>query len=362
IGVDNVVALLAFALIFALGVLGNSVVIAVLARRRPGAPRGTTNIFILNLSVADLSYLLFCVPFQATVYVLPTWVLGAFLCKFTHYFFTVSMLVSIFTLSAMSVDRYVAIVHSRRCSGVRVARHAVRAIAVIWALSLAMAAPVAHHQNIIRREENATYCWELWPSARDRKIYVVCTFVFGYLLPLLLICFCYASVLNHLHKKLKNMSKKSEASKKKLKKRVCCMNTAVDVLFSSPQALVCVYVLYCILIYEYVCVFPQTAQTVLVVVVVFCLSWLPHHIVHLWVEFGSFPLNQASFMFRVIAHCLAYSNSSVNPIIYAFLSENFRKAYKQVFKCQSNGGSPSNDVKGVRSKAETPPITNCTSL
>ncbi|XP_017350576.1 galanin receptor type 1 isoform X2 [Ictalurus punctatus] len=212
---DNVVALLAFALIFALGVLGNSVVIAVLARRRPGAPRGTTNIFILNLSVADLSYLLFCVPFQATVYVLPTWVLGAFLCKFTHYFFTVSMLVSIFTLSAMSVDRYVAIVHSRRCSGVRVARHAVRAIAVIWALSLAMAAPVAHYQNIIKPKENDTYCWELWPSARDRKIYVVCTFVFGYVLPLLLISFCYASVLNHLHKKLKNMSKKSEASKRK---------------------------------------------------------------------------------------------------------------------------------------------------
>lgn len=111
-----------------------------------------------------------------------------------------------------------------------------------------------------------------------------------------------------------------------------------------------------------ICIFPQTAQTVLVVVVVFCLSWLPHHIVHLWVEFGSFPLNQASFMFRVIAHCLAYSNSSVNPIIYAFLSENFRKAYKQVFKCQSNRGSPSNEVKGVRSKAETPPITNCTSV
>ncbi|KAI5626420.1 galanin receptor type 1, partial [Silurus asotus] len=363
IGVDNVVALLAFALIFALGVLGNSVVIAVLARRRPGAPRGTTNIFILNLSVADLSYLLFCVPFQATVYVLPTWVLGAFLCKFTHYFFTVSMLVSIFTLSAMSVDRYVAIVHSRRCSGVRVARHAVRAIAVIWALSLAMAAPVAHHQNIIRREENATYCWELWPSARDRKIYVVCTFVFGYLLPLLLICFCYASVLNHLHKKLKNMSKKSEASKKKVSVSILFSRVTI---WSTSQAHSKGRSLFPIeqnqSVYQERYTSNTVAQTVLVVVVVFCLSWLPHHIVHLWVEFGSFPLNQASFMFRVIAHCLAYSNSSVNPIIYAFLSENFRKAYKQVFKCQSNGGSPSNDVKGVRSKAETPPITNCTSL
>lgn len=107
---------------------------------------------------------------------------------------------------------------------------------------------------------------------------------------------------------------------------------------------------------------PQTAQTVLVVVVVFCLSWLPHHVVHLWVEFGSFPLNQASFLFRVVAHCLAYSNSSVNPIIYGFLSENFRKAYKQVFRCQVASESPLNDIKEIRSKVDTPPSTNCTSV
>lgn len=107
----------------------------------------------------------------------------------------------------------------------------------------------------------------------------------------------------------------------------------------------------------------QTAQTVLVVVVVFCLSWLPHHVVHLWVEFGTFPLNQASFVLRVAAHCLAYSNSSVNPVIYAFLSENFRKAYKQVFKCQiGSSDSPLNDIKEMRSKVDTPPSTNCTEV
>lgn len=107
----------------------------------------------------------------------------------------------------------------------------------------------------------------------------------------------------------------------------------------------------------------QTAQTVLVVVVVFCLSWLPHHVVHLWAEFGTFPLNQASFVLRVAAHCLAYSNSSVNPVIYAFLSENFRKAYKQVFKCQTGASnSPLNDIKEIRSKADTAPSTNCTNV
>ncbi|KAJ3609687.1 hypothetical protein NHX12_024199 [Muraenolepis orangiensis] len=291
IGVDNLVSLLVFGLVFVLGVMGNSAVITVLlSRSEPGRPRGgTTNVFILNLSVADLSYLLFCVPFQATIYMLPTWVLGAFLCKFTHYFFTVSMLVSVFTLSAMSVDRYVAIVHARRSPAIRVARHAALGVLVIWVLSLGMAVPVAHYQRIVESGENDTYCWEVWPD-RHKKVYVVCTFVLGYLLPLTLISVCYAKVLNHLHKKLRNVSKTSQTSKKK------------------------------------------TAQTVLVVVVVFGLSWLPHHVLHLWVEFGNFPLNQASFYFRMVAHCLAYSNSSVNPVIYAFLSENFRKSYRQMFR------------------------------
>ncbi|KAM9309136.1 galanin receptor type 1-like [Pholidichthys leucotaenia] len=323
IGTDNFITLLVFGLIFVLGVLGNSMVITVLARSKPGKPRSTTNIFILNLSIADLSYLLFCIPFQSTIYMMSTWVLGAFICKFIHYFFTVSMLVSIFTLSAMSVDRYVAIVHSRKSSSIRVAKHALVGVVVIWIFSLAMAAPIMHYQNIFhpRENESETFCWEVWPDQNQKKIYVVCTFVFGYVLPLLLISFCYAKVLNHLHKKLRNMSKKSEASKKK------------------------------------------TAQTVLVVVVVFCLSWLPHHVVHLWAEFGTFPLNQASFVLRVAAHCLAYSNSSVNPVIYAFLSENFRKAYKQVFKCQIGSGDyPLSDIKDIRIKADTPPSTNCTNV
>ena len=98
----------------------------------------------------------------------------------------------------------------------------------------------------------------------------------------------------------------------------------------------------------------------LVVVVVFGVSWLPHHVIHLWAEFGVFPLTPASFFFRITAHCLAYSNSSVNPIIYAFLSENFRKAYKQVFKCQARKESPLNDTKENKSRLDTPPSTNCT--
>ncbi|XP_078395802.1 galanin receptor type 1 [Cetorhinus maximus] len=320
ISTDSFIVLFIFSLIFCLGVLGNSLVITVLARSQPGKALSTTNIFILNLSIADLSYLLFCIPFQATYYILPRWIFGGFLCRFVHYFFTVSVLVSIFTLSAMAVDRYIAIVHSRKSSCIRVSRNALISMVCIWLLSLALASPTAYYHMLVRREAQGPFCWENWDVPTHRQIYKVATFVVGYLLPLLLICYCYAKVLNHLHKKLRNMSKKSETSKKK------------------------------------------TAQTVLVVIVVFCISWLPNHVINLWTEFGSFPLTDASFAFRIAAHCLAYSNSSVNPIIYAFLSENFRKSYQQVFNCKARTASPPNDAKEYQMRSDVVPSTSCTNV
>ncbi|XP_071346070.1 galanin receptor type 1b [Trachinotus anak] len=303
-GPEAVIVPVVFGLIFVVGVVGNSLVMVVIGKvrynsgaggggggggRRSGSP---TNIFILNLSVADLSFLLFCVPFQATIYSLPEWVFGAFLCKFGHYFSTVSMLVSIFTLVAMSVDRYIAVVHSKKSPCVRSRRNALVGVCVIWTLSLLCSVPVAQHQVLTNHPTapNCTFCWEQWSGA-SKHTYKVTILLIGYLLPLLLIICCYTKVLFHLHKKMKNMSKKSERSKRK------------------------------------------TAQTVLLVVTAFTICWMPHQIIAMWVEFGTFPLNDASFAFRIVSHCLSYGNSCVNPILYAFLSENFRKACRQVFTC-----------------------------
>ncbi|XP_033843295.1 galanin receptor type 1b [Periophthalmus magnuspinnatus] len=309
-GPEAVVVPVLFGVIFVLGVVGNSLVLAVVGRARYGTggiagsasalrAASPTNLFILNLSVADLCFLLVCVPVHATIYSLPEWVFGAFLCTFGHYVFTVCMLVSIFTLTAMSVDRYVAVVLSKKSALIRSRRNALLGVALIWTLALVLSVPVAQHQVLTGHPTapNSTFCWERWPGP-SRSVYRVSILVLGYLLPLLLISCCYAKVLFHLHKKMKNMSKKSERSKKK------------------------------------------TAQTVLLVVTAFSLCWMPHHIIAMWVEFGRFPLNDASFAFRIVAHCLSYGNSCVNPILYAFLSENFRKACREVFNCCPLYGPP----------------------
>lgn len=203
-GAEAVIVPVVFGLIFVVGVLGNSLVMVVIGRassggrgagggaRRSGSP---TNVFMVNLSAADLLFLLFCVPFHATIYSLPEWVFGAFLCRFGHYFSTVSMLVSIFTLVAMSVDRYVAVVLSGKSPCARSRRNALAGVCIIWTLSLVCSVPVAQHQVLTShpRAPNSTFCWEKWSGA-SKQSYKVAVLLVGYLLPLLLISYCYARV------------------------------------------------------------------------------------------------------------------------------------------------------------------------
>ncbi|KAG5860730.1 hypothetical protein JTB14_007619 [Gonioctena quinquepunctata] len=39
---------------------------------------------------------------------------------------------------------------------------------------------------------------------------------------------------------------------------------------------------------------------------------------------------------HVLVSCLSYSNSAVNPILYAFLSDNFKKSFLKACTCAAN--------------------------
>lgn len=106
--VGAVVVPVVFALIFLLGTVGNGLVLAVLLQPGPSAwhePGSTTDLFILNLAVADLCFILCCVPFQAAIYTLDAWLFGALVCKAVHLLIYLTMYASSFTLAAVSVDR-----------------------------------------------------------------------------------------------------------------------------------------------------------------------------------------------------------------------------------------------------------------
>lgn len=203
-GLEAMIVPVVFGLIFVVGLIGNCLVMLVMGKGRYGNggrvgggrnPSSPTKVFILNLCAADLLFLIFCVPLHATIYSLPEWLFGAFLCKFAHFFSTVGMLVSIFTLASMSVDRYVAVVRSGTSSSLRSRRNALAALCIIWTLSLVCLAPVAQHQVLVNhpRAPNSTFCWEEWSGASKRS-YKVSVLLLGFLLPLLLISCCYIRV------------------------------------------------------------------------------------------------------------------------------------------------------------------------
>lgn len=203
-GLEAVMVPVVFGLIFVVGVMGNCLVMLVIGKVRKGvggrdaggrSGSSPTNIFVLNLCAADLLFLVFCVPLHATIYSLPEWLFGAFLCTFAHFFSAVAMLVSIFTLASMSVDRYIAVVRSGTSSSLRSRRNALAALGVIWTSSLLCSVPVAQHQVLVQHPQapNSTFCWEDWSGASKRS-YKVSVLLLGFLLPLLLISCCYVRV------------------------------------------------------------------------------------------------------------------------------------------------------------------------
>ncbi|XP_007907774.1 galanin receptor 2b [Callorhinchus milii] len=279
-----------FSLIFLLGTVGNGLVLAVLLRNGQMS-YSTTNLFILNLSIADLFFIIFCVPFQATIYTLDGWVFGSFMCKVVHFFIYLTMYASSLTLAAVSVDRYLAIRYPLKSRDLRTARNAAGAIAVIWALSIIFAGPYLSYYQIVHYN-GVPICMPIWEDRR-RKIMDISSFVFGYLIPMAILSLAYARTIKFLWTSVDPIETISESKKAKRK----------------------------------------VTKMIIIVAALFCLCWLPHHLIIMWFWFGHFPFIKATYVFRIVAHCMSYANSCLNPIVYALISKHFRKRFKQVFAC-----------------------------
>lgn len=92
-----------FGIIFLLGLIGNMFVVIVVAANP--TMRSTTNVLILNLAIADLLFIIFCIPFTTTDFVLPYWPFGNIWCKIVQYLIIATACASVYTLVLMSLDR-----------------------------------------------------------------------------------------------------------------------------------------------------------------------------------------------------------------------------------------------------------------
>jgi len=135
----SIVVPILFGIIFIVGLIGNSLVVIVVASNQQ--MRNTTNILIINLAIADLLFIIFCVPFTATDYVFNGWIFGGLWCKTVQYLIIVTAYVSVYTLVIMSVDRFLAVVYPVDSISIRTEKNTYLAIGITWIIILISCLP-----------------------------------------------------------------------------------------------------------------------------------------------------------------------------------------------------------------------------
>ncbi|XP_037667402.1 nociceptin receptor isoform X2 [Choloepus didactylus] len=146
------------------GLLGNCLVMYVILRHTK--MKTATNIYIFNLALADALVLL-TLPFQGTDILLGFWPFGNALCKTVIAIDYYNMFTSTLTLTAMSVDRYVAICHPIRALDVRTSSKAQAVNVAIWVLASIVGIPVAI-MGSAQAEEEASWSGGCAASACSR--------------------------------------------------------------------------------------------------------------------------------------------------------------------------------------------------
>ncbi|XP_065167250.1 orexin/Hypocretin receptor type 1-like [Atheta coriaria] len=300
--------------VFVVGLLGNTLVCVAVYRNC--AMRTVTNYFIVNLAVADFLVILFCLPPTLVWDVTSTWFFGDVMCKVVLYLQTVSVTVSVLTLTFISIDRWYAICYPLRFKSTT--RRAQTAICVIWLVSLCLDIPelIVNETRSFNHKLNIdtvyfTQCVATWSSQVERNVQIS-RMLLLYFLPLMLMSIFYVQIIrvlwqsgtvthNGIAGRHFNFSMVSNASTKgQLRSR------------------------------------KKAAKMLVSVVGMFAICYFPVHLLslmRLMVRLHSSDFNNAIAM---ISHWLCYANSALNPLIYNFMSEKFRKEFKRTIHCTTS--------------------------
>ncbi|XP_026778360.3 G-protein coupled receptor 54 [Pangasianodon hypophthalmus] len=300
--VDAWLVPLVFALIMVLGLFGNSLVLYVISKHKKMWT--ATNIYIANLAMTDITFLVCCVPFTAVLYPLPSWIFGNFMCKFVSYIQQVSAQATCVTLTVMSVDRWYVTVYPLRSLQCRTPRVATMVNLGIWIGSFLVSLPVPLYTRTLAGEwfGPQVFCTEIFPTTTHKKAFILYNFLAVYMLPLVTICVCYLVMLYQMGR------------------------PAVEPVDNNYQLQVQTE--------RSAAVRAKVSRMVLVIVQLFILCWGPIQLFILAQAFSPhFRQDYYTYKVKIWAHCMSYSNSCINPIVYAFMGANFRKAFKKTCHC-----------------------------
>ncbi|XP_048467092.1 LOW QUALITY PROTEIN: melanin-concentrating hormone receptor 1-like [Rhincodon typus] len=283
----NVIMPSVFGVISCLGITGNCIVIYTIVRKTKFRCRHTVpDIFIFNLSLVDLLFLL-GMPFLIHQLVgNGTWHFGAAMCTIITTLDSHSQITSTYILTVMSFDRYLATVHPLKSTSMRTPSVATLVICLVWLMSFLTVIPVWLYTGLMPLPDGTVGCALLLPNpTTDIYWFTLYQFMVAFAIPLVVICVIYFKILQHMSTRVAPLPQRSLRMRTR---KVTRMAVAICSTF-------------------FVC-------------------WGPYYIfqlVHLSIE----KPRLAFFYMYNFAISLGYANSCINPFLYIALSETFKRQF-----------------------------------
>ncbi|XP_047444586.1 neuromedin-U receptor 1-like [Mugil cephalus] len=305
--------------IFLVGVLGNSLTCAVILRYR--VMQTPTNYYLLSLAVSDLLVLLLGMPLELyEMWQNYPFLLGEGGCFFKTFLFETVCFASILNVTALSVERYMAVVHPLKVKHVATRAHVKRVIFLLWGLSMLCAVPNTSLHGIMvlpprfgRQFPRSAICYVVMPMWMYNLIILISTLVF-FLLPMLIISILYLLIGLSLHRERMitvvdtNNSFRPESLSRSHKQKLSKRNL-------------------------------QVTKMLCVLVVVFGLCWAPFHVDRLmwsYIDMSSELHHKVFEHVHIVSGVCFYLSSAINPILYNLMSTKFREMFSDI-TCYSKG-------------------------
>ncbi|XP_018618334.2 thyrotropin-releasing hormone receptor-like [Scleropages formosus] len=340
----KVVSILLVALICAAGIVGNVMVILVVLTTKH--MRTPTNCYLVSLAVADLMVLTAAGLPNIADSLYGHWVFGYAGCLCITYFQYLGINASSCSITAFTVERYIAICHPMKAQFLCTLSRAKKIIMAVWAFTCLYCVMWFYLSDT--KEEahgNTTLVTCAYKVSRNLYLPIYFTdFAVFYVLPLGLATVLYGLIarilfLNPLPMDPKENIKKwkdssSQTSKMALRNSSSSSNTTT----SSRR---------------------QVTKMLAVVVVLFALLWMPYRTL---VVVNS-VLDQAYLdtWFLLFCRSCIYLNSAINPVIYNAMSQKFRAAFRRLWRCGAGLGGHRSEKPVARSVALTYSVVKETS-
>ncbi|KAK7938707.1 hypothetical protein WMY93_002033 [Mugilogobius chulae] len=279
-----------YGLVFLLALPGNLCVSLVIANTKQPLP--PSDLFLLHLAVADL-LLAFTLPFWATSVALG-WIFGDALCKVVTILQELSFYSSILFLTCISVDRYLVIVRAMEARRMNRKHVSWAVCAVVWIVGTFLSLPGLFSSAYASQNSSQIVCHERYdPASADswRLATRMLRHSLGFVMPLAVMLLCYGVTIRRL--------------------------LQIRGGFQKQRAM----------------------RVIVCVVAAFLLCWMPYHLAVMADTFFRTklvpyrcPARLAVDRAMLATHSLGLLHSCVNPVVYAFVGQKFRRRFRQILK------------------------------